>query len=269
MCRDLLSEAKHFDFTKKDRISYRSSSNGYQLKFFSKDKKYFVKAQASLSGVLVNDWMVEVIASDFCKALDIPCIAQKECTITYNDYNFCGVYSDNYELNGYQYISFESFINRGGYSTNEDAFYNLESIEKLKWCAGLISELGEIEYDTAERYMLDMAVIDCLVGNSDRHTRNFGVFYKDGHFKPAPVFDSGMGLFENNYDIDSFQDMDEAMRNTYIAPYGEDPFEFIKMLKKDFDLTVYSFHKLKMPKRLPNKFAAIYLEKMFREVQGV
>lgn len=64
-------QRKTFHFTKKDLIDVRSSTDGFQPKFHSKDGKYFIKAQAVIGGTLMNDWMVEIIASGFCKTLDI------------------------------------------------------------------------------------------------------------------------------------------------------------------------------------------------------
>ena len=56
--------------------------------------------------------------------------------------------------------------------------------------------------------MLNLAILDCLVGNCDRHTRNFGVFFNSskGEFSIAPVFDSGMGLFEHDYYRDKYSE---------------------------------------------------------------
>ena len=86
--------------------------------------------------------------------------------------------------------------------------------------------------------MLDLAVIDCLVGNVDRHTRNFGLFYRNdnGCFEVPMVFDSGMGLFEHDNYRDRYESFDEAMRNVYVSPYGEDPFDMLQILDREYHL---------------------------------
>ena len=75
--------------------------------------------------------------------------------------------------------------------------------------------------------MLNLAVLDCLVGNVDRHTRNFGLFYNSstGKYEIPLIFDNGMGLFEHDYYRDNYRNYEEAMNNVYVSPYGEDPFE--------------------------------------------
>ena len=40
----------------------------------------------------------------------------------------------------------------------------------------------------------DMFVVDCLIGNSDRHFDNWGILEKDGDIRFAPVYDCGSAL---------------------------------------------------------------------------
>ena len=123
-------------------------------------------------------------------------------------------------------------------STKEDYFLKLGTIEKLKWCAKQLSELGNIDYAFTEKYMIDLAVLDCLVGNVDRHTRNFGLFFNTltGEYEIPLIFDNGMGLFEHDYYRDNYKSFDEAMNNVYVTPYGDDPFDMLLLLHKEFDL---------------------------------
>lgn len=262
-------QRKTFHFTKKDLIDVRSSTDGFQPKFHSKDGKYFIKAQAVIGGTLMNDWMVEIIASGFCKTLDIPCISQCECDIVYNDHVWKGVYSNNFEKEGYTFISFERLLNMKMETSKTDEFNRMSTVEKLRWCAGRISMYAELPYDRCETYMLNLAILDCLVGNCDRHTRNFGVFFNnsEGEFSIAPVFDSGMGLFEHDYYRDKYSSYDAAMGNVYVAPYGEDPFEMIDILADEFDFGEYPFEALRIPEKLPNKYSEEYLIKMLGKVK--
>ena len=227
-----------FYFSKKDRVIARTDTDGYQIKGITSDHRYFVKSQAIISGTVLRDYAVEIIASDICEQLSIPHVSQSHCKFVYNNRSFDGVYSDNFEYDGYTFLSFERLLSRHGYSTRDEAFISLDALDKLKWCASKLSEIGSIPYDDTLKYMLDLAVVDCLVGNVDRHTKNFGLFYNinASRYEIPLIFDNGMGLFEHDPYRDTYKTFDEAMRNVYVSPYGEDPFDMIDMLDKEFDL---------------------------------
>ncbi len=227
-----------FRFYKGDLMYYRSDTDGYQLKGITADRRYFVKAQAVMAGVKLRDWAVELIATGLCRQLGIPCVEQKHGRFVYGKTEYDEVYSANFELDSYSFASLASLLERRNRSSKEDEFVRMDAISKLKWCAEQLAEIGNILYERAEKYMLDLAVLDCLVGNVDRHTRNFGLFFRNDRksFELPLVFDSGMGLFEHDYYRDQYESFEEAMRNVYVSPYGEDPFELLEMLDKEFGL---------------------------------
>ncbi len=227
-----------FTFSRKDRVIHRTDTDGYQMKALTHDRRLFIKSQAVISGVALRDWAVEVIATDICRQLSIPCIEQKPCQFVYEGRSYDGVYSRNFELDGYTFISFERLIERHGLTSRDDDFISLGALDKLKWCAMQLSEAGALPYDETLKYMTGLAVLDCMVGNIDRHTRNFGLFFNTGSgaYEIPPVFDNGMGLFENDPYRDRYESFDEAMRNVYVSPYGEDPFDMLRMLDEEFDL---------------------------------
>lgn len=227
-----------FEFTKKDILLTRTDTDGFQLKAISRDRRYFVKAQAIIGGIKMNDYAVEILSSSLCRQLDIPCVLQRKCEFIYNGQSLMGVYSNNFELDGYTFISFERLIERMGLSTNDGEFIRLNAIDKLRWCADKLSKAGSIEYSLAHKYMLDLAVIDILVGNVDRHTKNFGLFYNTntGEYEIPLIFDNGMGLFEHDYYRDNYNSFEAAMGNVYVSPYGEDPFDMLKILDEEYDL---------------------------------
>ncbi|MCR5250815.1 MAG: HipA domain-containing protein [Lachnospiraceae bacterium] len=255
-----------FRFSRKDLLLYRSDTDGYQLKAMSADRRYFVKAQAVMAGVRLRDWAVEIIASGLCRQFGIPCVEQKHCRFAYGHREHDAVYSRNFELDGHAFLSFESLLGRINRSSEEDSFIRLDAIAKLKWCAGQLAEIGELPYEKTERYMLDLAVLDCLLGNVDRHTRNFGLFYRSdtGKFEIPLVFDSGMGLFEHDHYRDRYGSYDEAMRNVYVSPYGEDPFELLEMLDGEFGLkSIYpGIEEPDYGELLKTPFALEYMERM-------
>ena len=259
------SKIPTFEFQKKDIILSRTDTDGFQMKALSNDRKFFIKSQAVISGTSMQDWAVEIIASDIANQLGIPCVQQNHCKFAFNNRVWDGVYSTNFEMDGYTFLSFESLIGTKQLSTKDDAFIQLSSIEKLTWCASQISSICDIDYKNAEKYMLDLAVIDCLVGNVDRHTRNYGVFYNSNksEYSIPLVFDNGMGLFEHDYYRDNYKTYDEAMNNVYVSPYGEDPFDFLQELNKNYHLKlIYGVKDIRYLDILKTPFAKEYERRM-------
>ncbi len=254
-----------FEFGKKDLIITRTDTDGFQMKALSDDRKFFIKSQAVMAGISMRDWAVEIIASDIAGQLGVPRVEQHHCKFAFNNRVWDGVYSQNFEIDGYTFVSFESLIGTRQMSTNDDAFIKMQSIEKLKWCARQISDICGIDNKYAEKYMLDIAVLDCLIGNVDRHTRNFGVFFNSntGEYSIPLIFDNGMGLFEHDYYRDNYKTFDEALNNVYVAPYGEDPFEFLEKLDRHFHLKkIYKTDTITYPDILNTPFALEYERRM-------
>ena len=84
-----------------------------------------------------------------------------------------------------------------------------------------------------------------------------------GEYSIPPVFDNGMGLFEHDYYRDEYKTFDEAMNNVYVAPYGEDPFEFLEELNRHFHLKdIYSPSEINYPDTLHTPFALEYERRM-------
>lgn len=259
---------KTYDVSDMKQIAFRSSTGGYQPKYLIDSDNLFIKMQATLSGVLMEDWLVEIIASDFCYQLGIPCVKQEECNIKSTTGIFKGVVSKNFERAGHTYVSFRAIAYKQGKTLDDSEFNKLSSSDKIKWCASILSKGCNINYDDCLKYMLDAALIDILVGNIDRHDKNYGVFYNNvtGKFEIADLFDSGMGLFENDYYRDNYKSYEDAMRHVYVAPYGEDPFDLLDIIENEFGKYQYDFNKLKYPATLPNEYSKIYLDKVFERI---
>lgn len=255
-----------FTFEKRDILYSRTDTDGYQLKAISRDRKFFVKSQAVISGVFLNDWAVELMASDICEQLGISCIKQHECEIVYGNRVYKGVYSNNFELDGYTFISFERLLERMGLSSKDPEFIHFDAMDKMKWCAEKLSIAGDLEYKKTFKYMLDLAIVDCIIGNVDRHTKNFGLFFNSftGKYEIPLIFDNGMGLFENDNYRDNYESYDSAMMNVYVAPYGEDPFDMINLLMKEMDLvSIYpGLLDFNYNDRLNTSYSKIYMERI-------
>lgn len=228
-----LANLKTFDVTKLKSVAYRSSTNGFQPKYLV--SPYFVKQQAVIGGRLSNDWMVEIIASNLAKKLDIPCVTQYGCNIIDGSKKFKGVYSLNFEEEqGYQFISFRTLLRTNGFDIEDFNFTSLATVNKLECMTNCLVRFANIDENKAREYFLNMAAIDILVGNVDRHDKNFGVFFRDDKFSTAYLFDNGMGLFEHTPYLETYDTWENAMREVYVAPYGEDPFEMIEILDKEY-----------------------------------
>ena len=258
-----------YDVSALVKLNYRSSTDGYQPKFFTSDRQKFIKAQASLSGVLMHDWKVEILASNICNHWHIPCIQQKHCKVITKSGELDAVESRNFGLDKKEFQSFRSLLDHN-YLDMDDEFIHLDAVAKLRWCADKLSTLCNLEYSSCEKYMIDLAMIDCIIGNTDRHSKNYGVFFniETSTYEIALVFDNGMGLFENDYYRDSYKSYNDAMHNVYVSPYGEDPFELVELLSDNFDLSSYDVISLPLDQNcVPNDFAKRYLSEMMEKIR--
>ena len=79
-----------------------------------------------------------------------------------------------------------------------------------------------------------------------------------------------MGLFEHDAYRNQYETYEAAMRNTYVSPYGEDPFDMMRMLMEEHDLAgVYPGLKdLRYSDMLDVPFALEYERRMLELVQG-
>ena len=265
---DIAYEFPRFAFTKKDILTLRTDADGYQLKAISHDRRWFVKSQAVIGGLKMNDWKVEITASDICDTLGIPHVLQKYCEFVYAGQIFNGVYSANFELDGKNFVSFERLLEKMGLSSNDEEFISMDAMSKMNWCAEKLSKAGALPIDATLKYMLDLAVIDCLCGNVDRHTRNFGLFFdvNTKRFEIPLIFDNGMGLFEHDPYRDRYESYESAMNTVYVSPYGEDPFDMMKMLKENFKLhDLYPRYKdISYRQEYLSPFAKEYSERMLK-----
>lgn len=220
-------------------IELRSCVDGYQPKFIVDNGEKFVKLQCQIGRTLRDDWRVEDIASRICVQLGINCVKQVPCKVRLKLKNGkvlerLGVVSNNFEKLGYQFISYNRLLEINDINPNSKEYVNLNTIDKIKYQVQIISKICEIGEKLLLKYMFDLATIDMLVLNQDRYFRNFGVFWnvQSGNYEIAPIFDNGMGLFENDTMFDNMNNLENCLRYSYIAPYGEDPFELLDMLKK-------------------------------------
>lgn len=266
---------KLYDLKVKNAIKRRSGTDGFQPKFWVDNKKYFLKVQCKLAGIYMNDWRVEDIASRICEIFNFYAVKQEPVKVRLDkgpNVDLYGVRSLNFENEGIQYKSFEYLLNNQEETLNQNLeFNNLSNIDKMYWIAKKINLLtnGQITEKQYLNYLIKLAIVDIFVCNVDRHPRNFGIGFNSNINKCVipPIFDCGMGLFENDPWFHSITDWKVCVDRCYIDPYGEDPFVLLEELNKAFNvrekLKVYK-DKLEIDSRLfPSKKAYQY----FREVK--
>ena len=66
------------------------------------------------------------------------------------------------------------------------------------------------------KWFADMALYDCLIGNTDRHQENWGVvFQSDDKSRLSPLFDNGTSLGHERF-VDNVKDWDDDRLKAYI-----------------------------------------------------
>lgn len=228
---------KKFIVDEKDSLVVRSSTDGYQPKFLVDNKKKFVKVQCQLGNTLRDDWRVEDIASRICRQLNIYAIQQTPCNIDIiskgRTFKRLRVVSDNFEAKGYKFISFNKLLDTYIKNNSIQSFNKMNTQDKIKFIVFVINKCTNININSVLYYIFNMITVDLLVLNQDRHFKNFGIFYNNinNTYTIAMLFDFGMGLFENDIVYDELESLADCLRYSYIAPFGEDPFDMLNILK--------------------------------------
>lgn len=254
----------------------RTGTQGYQPKYLTKDGQYFIKEQAVISGQLREDWIVELFACKVAKVLGIgdKLVQQLPCIIDYGDYKRYGVYSNNFEKDGYRFISLTSLLYIRRDTIEAYNFGYLSAPDKVKCLQTVLSNHSNIPLRDCREYIMNLAVLDILTGNSDRHMKNLGCFMtRAGFFIPALIFDNGLGLGEFVSDKRYCKALADFERESYVSPYGEDPIVLLQQLHQTFG--VGNLLKKKLPElrklqnaKMPNNiFARQYYKKVLDTIE--
>jgi hypothetical protein len=212
--------------------NFRGGTCGYQPKYLTQDRSLFIKEQAVICNQVRDDWRVELFACKVANILGIPVVQQKPCILNYkNGKQRYGVYSTNFEMQGYQFISFSYLLQRNQDNLINYNYNNLNACDKMKCLSYLLSRYTNMTKDISDLYIYQLVILDILTGNLDRHLKNFGCFANGNALVRPLIFDNGLGLFEGVVDYNFCDSYDDFMRETYISPYGEDPFELLRLLK--------------------------------------
>lgn len=273
---------KYFDVSQLNTYgTLRVGTTGYQPKFITQDGKYFIKQMAVINGDFRNDSLVEVFAYKVATVLGIEqfVVEPKLCILDlgYQGERY-GIYSENFErTRGLRFLSFDSLLMLNRDDLEEYSYIRLNTISKLQLLAQLLTKYTGLSIQETTQYMVNLALIDVLICNTDRHFRNFGCCIDvDGNFKIAPIFDNGMGLGEFVSDKRYSIEFTDFLREAYIAPYGENPFQMLHILNQGFGIgkllkrklfRLHKFYNSRMCRLPKNAFAELYFNTILAEIE--
>lgn len=213
-----------FDSGLLEKLTNNSSSKGNQEKWLSKDKKYFIKEPFRYQNIVWADYKVELMAESIITQLDVETgsIRQEFCTVDGKP----AVCSVNFRTSGYKFLSFHRILEKKGLKFADAWFPEVKFqfiINTVLDCFGL----------DITNYILDMVLIDTLVGNEDRHLNNFGVFSGYNGITVAKLFDYGLGLFEHDARYRKCNDIQSAVGIMECKPFNQNPVANINWLKRE------------------------------------
>lgn len=172
---------------------YQSSSKGNQPKFY-KDG-YWCK----IDNYGNHEGLAEELVSEFLKCVvNVTFVEYKSALLTYKDINSIekakGCISRNmYDDVRYSFVSLRALCRREGVKQNI-VIQNSNITTNILKTVGVIKEATGL--DTGS-YFAQLAFLDSIILNEDRHIMNVGVCYDNVSktYVLAPIFDNGSSLF--------------------------------------------------------------------------
>lgn len=197
----------------------KSSSMGNQRKWHNAVDRLYLKEQFFNGGDYTNDWMVEVIASKLGEIVCPGFVVQQTPALILDHVRGTtrlGVLSRDFLSNGEEFITLGKVIQRMGVKmpnirNNRDTYRFMCDVAHRAFGIDISS------------YLLYLFAMDYYVGNIDRHFNNIGFIYNyyTNQVRPAPMFDFGLGLFEQSPRYRNM-DFNTAVRDIRCKPYLND-----------------------------------------------
>lgn len=210
------------------------SDNKYNINLMSPDntsdgwlkKRWIIKNGERLlikggSGLEQQEPFNEVLASEICKRLDIPHVK----------------YSLIKDGNDY-YSSCKNFVSENTEFVSAERIYKAEQFTGGIWDKYLhfknsCNRLGINNFDSFEKTICSMIIVDYITANIDRHLGNFGFLRIPDTLEwlgPAPVFDTGSSLFYKT-PTNLLSDEKSVSSSEILArPFGYKQLDQIKLL---------------------------------------
>lgn len=211
-------------------ISYRSYA-GAGKKYSVKDngEYYLLKLperirQKNRDTSYANSCITEYISCKVIKSLGLD--VQEVYLCTYN--NDIVVACKDFLLKDESLGSFLELQNKVNHINSDNKGVSLEKTLQF------IKEQEVVKTDEMEKYFWDMFIADALIGNTDRHSNNWGyIFNEETNIRRmSPIYDCGASL----YPI-----LSENEKNKYL----NDPSEFNSISKND-PVSVFKFNNARM-----------------------
>lgn len=211
-------------------ISYRSYA-GAGKKYSVKDngEYYLLKLperirQKNRDTSYANSCITEYISCKVIKSLGLD--VQEVYLCTYN--NDIVVACKDFLLKDESLGSFLELQNKVNHINSDNKGVSLEKTLQF------IKEQEVVKTDEMEKYFWDMFIADALIGNTDRHSNNWGyIFNEETNIRRmSPIYDCGASL----YPI-----LSENEKNKYL----NDPSEFNRISKND-PVSVFKFNNARM-----------------------
>lgn len=172
---------------------FQSSSKGNQPKFY-KDGFW-----CKMDNYGNHEGLAEELVSEFLKCvMNINFVEYKSVLLTYKDINSVekakGCISRNmYNNSEYSFVSLRSICRMAGISQSI-VMQNSNITTNIVNTVNAIKAITGVETGT---YFAQLAFLDSIILNEDRHTMNVGVCYNNRTktYCVAPIFDNGSSLF--------------------------------------------------------------------------
>lgn len=173
---------------------YQSSSKGNQPKYYNNGYWFKVDSYRNHEGLAE-----EFVSQFLCCIGGINFVTYKAVEVTLeDDYITKGCISQNmYQNTDISFTSLRSLLDLHNHKRNI-TFESEDIMENIKNTIYFIYTTTGID---TSLYFSQLAYLDSIILNEDRHIMNVGVCYNNrtGRFMPAPIFDNGASLFCTNW----------------------------------------------------------------------
>ena len=199
-------EVKNFDNWKEDTDSGKFGSGASEKVWLvnpeTNEKGIFKFPKIKTDGTITGEYWAEKLASEIGKLIDVKCARVD-----------IGTYKGRLGSMSYNILKENETLNEGvTYIQVKYPFYNKKT---------LINEYNNEKYslqminnslsDEGFEYILKMVLFDALIGNSDRHSSNWGIIlhidtYKGFETRFCPLYDNGSSLcsYENPENVEIY-----------------------------------------------------------------